>query len=96
MYTIDFTIKFVRDYKKFTGKNKSLKDLIDKKLLSLINDPFTSEFKTHKVKTHLYNYSYSSRISGDIRILWNIDQNNKLNIIALSLGGHTGQNKVYK
>jgi len=39
---------------------------------------------------------YSSKVTGDLRIIWNFDKNNNLFLILLDLGGHEGKNKVYK
>jgi mRNA-degrading endonuclease YafQ of YafQ-DinJ toxin-antitoxin module len=44
--------------------------------------------KTHKIRTKNEHYFYSSRVTGDIRIIWQFDEYNQINIIMVDFGGH--------
>jgi mRNA-degrading endonuclease YafQ of YafQ-DinJ toxin-antitoxin module len=69
---------------------------IVKVLQELSIDPFNVKLRTHKVESRLYGYVYSSRVSGDLRILWIFEDENDLIVLLLSVGGHSGKHKVYK
>jgi mRNA-degrading endonuclease YafQ of YafQ-DinJ toxin-antitoxin module len=87
-YNIIFTNQFLRKYKKLTKNNKSLQELTKKKIHQLSHDPFHPSLRTHK-----YNLDFSTRISGDLRIIWNFTNADTLAI--LNFGGHEGKTKVY-
>jgi len=59
-------------------------------------DPFQDCLKSHKVNTKLNGIRWSSRVTGDIRIIWDFESGlvNVINIF--NIGGHSGQSKVYK
>ena len=96
MYIINTTSKFDRKFKKLIKQNIKLKTLFFTILEIITLDPFASTLRTHKVQTIEGKVRWSSRINGDLRIIWDFDGNN-VNIIDLfDIGGHTGKNKVYK
>lgn len=89
MYTIFTTHKFDKLYSKLIGKDKKLINVIDKVLEKLTQDPFYPGLKSHIVDYDKDVGSiWSSRVTGDMRILWALDPNNKLVIILLKIGGH--------
>jgi len=94
-YHLEFTKKAAKKYKKLTTKNIRLQEKIQEILKVLVNDPFHSKLKTHKVQITNYGIVYSSRITQDIRIIWDIE-NDKVTIILLDIGGHSGSKGVYK
>lgn len=94
-YQLEFTKKAAKKYKKLTIKNKHLQEKIQETLKILVDDPFHSKLKTHKVQITNYGIVYSSRITQDIRIIWDIE-NDKVTIILLDIGGHSGSKGVYK
>ncbi len=63
-------------------------------LLQLIKDPWHMPLKTHKVNTPKWGEAYSSRIAGDIRILWR-QLNSELVLMLIDIGGHSGSKAVY-
>ncbi len=58
-------------------------------------DPFYPGLKTHKVNSRLFGNAFSSRVTGDIRIIWKFDDNKTLTLLLMDLGGHSGRGKVY-
>lgn len=94
-YHLEFTKKAAKKYKKLTTKNKHLQEKIQEILKILVDDPFHSKLKTHKVQITNYGIVHSSRVTQDIRIIWDIE-NDKVTIILLDIGGHSGSKGVYK
>jgi len=98
MYQLEFREYFIKKYLKLINKNPILDLKIEKKLIALGKDPFEKSFRTHKVNAKNFGSSYSSRVTGDIRIIWqyNPDNNNEIQILELlDIGGHSGGNRVY-
>jgi Txe/YoeB family toxin of Txe-Axe toxin-antitoxin module len=94
-YQLEVTKKAAKKYKKLTTKNKHLQEKVQKILKILVDDPFHLKLKTHKVQITNYGIVYSSRITQDIRIIWDIE-NDKVTIVLLDIGGHSGSKGVYK
>lgn len=92
-YTVEFSPDFNKSYEKLTRNNKSLKKSIRRAVNILSNDPFYPGLKTHKAGTRLYGEKYSSRVTGDIRIIWDFIDG-KI-ILLITLGGHDAGG-VYK
>lgn len=95
MYTLFPTKAFLRKAKKLIDSAQKRQNL-EESLIKLETNPFYSTLKTHKVQSGKYGLMYSSRVTGDLRIIWNFDQDDKLILLLLDLGGHEGGNKVYK
>lgn len=78
-------------------RNKTLAVLINNVLKEMETNPFQDSLKSHKVNTKLNGVRWSSRgVTGDIRIIWDFESG-LVNIVSIfDVGGHTGQNKVYK
>jgi mRNA-degrading endonuclease YafQ of YafQ-DinJ toxin-antitoxin module len=93
-FSITYTSKYERDFRKVSKKDKVLaeKILLISHLLSI--DPYSTRLRTHRVNTFYGSRVYSSRVSGDIRILWKLEDGNI--ILLLTIGGHSGGSKVYK
>ncbi len=84
--------QFSKDYKKLSRDSK-LKVQMRKVLERLQTDPFQLPLKTHKVDVPSLGSIYSSKVTGDLRLLWVFDQEDNLVIIAIRLQGH---DTVYK
>lgn len=96
MYEFLYDQLFKRKYKRLTKKNPHIKDLVKKSLQKLSNNPFDLSLHTHKVSSRVRPNVYSSKVNGDIRIIWDFSDES-VNIIDLyDIGGHSGVNKVYK
>jgi hypothetical protein len=59
-------------------------------------NPFSLSLKTHKVINKSSDLVFSSKATGDIRIIWNFSENEVHVIDILDIGGHEGCDKVYK
>ena len=94
-YRLEFTKKAARKYKKLTSKNKVLQETIQETLKVLVDDPFHLNLKTHKVQITNYGIVYSSRITRDLRIIWEIEKE-RITVVLLDIGGHSGAKSVYK
>ncbi len=95
MYKINIKPSFDKSYKKLVKKNDELKIKIQKIFELLAEDPKYPSLHSHKVQTPDFGEKWSSRVSGDIRIIWDFDENNNLVILVLDIGGHSGGGKVY-
>ena len=94
-YQLEFTKKVARKYKKLTTNNKHLQEKVQEILKILIDNPFHSKLKTHKVQITNYSIVYSSSVTKDIRIIWEFEKD-KVIIVLLDIGSHSGSKGVYK
>lgn len=95
MYDFFFTKNFERNYKKLTNHNQNLKKEIKQTINFLKNDPYHPTLRTHKVSTVLWGVKRSSRVNGDIRIIWDFSATSISVINIITLGGHSGKSRVY-
>lgn len=93
-YEIAFDQRFLKRVKKIYKKDKFLYDRYLKFLGKIAKDPFADNLVTHKVNSKNHDLVYSSRVTGDIRVLWLLEEGRV--ILLLDIGGHEGSNKVYK
>ncbi|HEC63934.1 MAG TPA: hypothetical protein ENI23_01425 [bacterium] len=94
MYRLQLTPKFQRAYKKLSKKDKRLGSLVDERLELLRGNPKDSKLRSHVVYRDSYlGTIWSSRVNGDVRILWSYDNQKRLTIILLKVGGH---DEVYR
>ena len=94
-YSLNIFPSFERRFKKFAKKNKKLGELTIRILNNIAEDPFYSSLKTHKVDSKYLKGVYSSRLTGDLRIIWSFDKKRVWVIDIYDIGGHEGSNKVY-
>ena len=94
-YQLEVTKKAARKYKKLTTKNIHLQEKIQEVLKILVDNPFHSKLKTHKVQITNYGIVYSSSATKDIRIIWEFEKE-KITVVLLDIGGHSGSKGVYK
>lgn len=94
IYKIYPTKHYDREYKKLAKRNPRLNEQIVKVIEQLKSDPFKLSLRTHSVNSKICKDAYSSRVTKDIRIIWIFDKE-KEGILLLSIGGHSGSNKVY-
>lgn len=83
---------YIRKLKKLIKNDSSLFKIIDRKLSKLENSPTDPSLKSHKVNTPKFGSCFSSRITGDLRIIWRYNQGEIEVIDLLDIGGH---NEVY-
>ncbi len=95
MYKLVFHQKFLRKSAKLTKRNHALETDVLQTLQQLSENPFEPSLHTHKV-TDIGDLAFSSKITGDLRIIWDFGDE-EINIIELfDIGGHSGKNKVYR
>lgn len=96
MYKLRATIYYKNTLDKLVQDNKTLKKRLFVALAKLAENPKHPSLHSHKVNTAAYGTKWSSSITGDIRIIWDYDSQNRLIILLLDVGGHSGAHKVYK
>ena len=95
-YGLEDTPPFKKSFKKLINSGRLNKQQIEKTFKLLRENPFTPSLKTHRVNTKNYAKAWSSRIDGDLRMIWNFNSLNQIIILLLDIGGHSGSSKVYK
>lgn len=94
-YDLVFSKYYIKKVKKIVGKNKLLGELILNKLNELSLNPNNPKLRTHTVDAMFFGTCNSSRINGDLRIIWRYDSNRFTILNILNIGGHSGTHKVY-
>lgn len=95
MYRIRPLQRYTKDLFKITKRNPRLQKRYQKVLWQMREDPFYSSLNTHKVVSNSWGYAFSSKVTGDLRIIWCFDENDGAIILLLATGGHSGGRKVY-
>jgi len=96
MYVQFSTPTFDKAYKKII-KGDLEKEKRTKKAIKLMRtDPFYPSLKSHKVKTRNFGEKWSSWITGDLRIIWDFDPEEKMRIMLFVIVTHTGTHREYK
>ena len=91
-FDLRFSDQFLKHYNSLIKKDSQLKQRVKKTIELLETNPYYPSLHTHKVFIDELGEVLSSRVSGDIRIIWTFDKNNRLILILLEIGGH---NEVY-
>ncbi len=87
-YQIGTAGSFDSAYNKLVKNNKQLVKKFDKAKDQLSIDPFYPSLNTHKIYLSNGNFYYSSWVTGNIRIFWQFNEENKLVILLYETGGH--------
>ncbi len=95
MYEIEATKYFERKLTKILKNNTKMVSLVYATIEKLRVNPFDNSLRTHKVNAVVMAEAYSSRVSGDLRLIWSF-KNPKTIVILLDIGGHSGSGKVYR
>ena len=90
MHKLKKTLNFVKKADKLVKSDKSLRKKLSKALKNLQTQPFQSSLKTHQVNSRLFGNKWSSRVSGDIRIIWDFTDQNTITILLLDIGESHG------
>lgn len=97
MFTLEYSLDYLKNYKKYIQKNTKLLKALNKTLETLAQNPFHNSLHSHKVDTRKNKDIWSSSITGDWRIAWVFDENvKKAIIICLEVGTHSGSSQIYK
>jgi mRNA-degrading endonuclease YafQ of YafQ-DinJ toxin-antitoxin module len=95
-YHLSPTPYFKKKYQKLIKHNANLKSKVVLVFELLQINPFLPALKTHKVNSKIKDGVYSSRVTGDLRIIWQFEQEQMEILDLLDIGGHSGGKKVYK
>ena len=95
-YKLVFHQKFLRKSAKLIKKNTEIESRLLAVLAQLSENPFEASLHTHKVNDIHGEIAFSSKITGDIRIIWDFRENEIKIIELFDIGGHSGKNKVYR
>jgi mRNA-degrading endonuclease YafQ of YafQ-DinJ toxin-antitoxin module len=87
-FDLRFTDVFLKRFNSITKNDQQLKRRVKKTLELLQLDPYYPSLHTHKVINDQWGEVLSSRVTGDIRIIWTFDKENRLILILLEIGGH--------
>ena len=96
MYKLSFEKNFLKASKKLSNKKRLKLKQLNIVLERLRENPFSQSLKTHRVDSKNHGKAWSSRVDGDLRIIWNFDSEDRVIILLLDIGGHSGTDKVYK
>lgn len=96
MFTLKITATFAATREKIAGNDETLNKRIKTTLQKLAQNPAHPSLQSHKVNTRNYGIRWSSWVTGDLRIIWDYDNEQRLVIIVLDIGTHSGTSKVYK
>ncbi len=96
MYRLSFTSLFRRKLKRLVKNNAELSESAEKTLSLLTANPFSTSLATHKVTSRRGTRLYSSRVTGDLRILWRFHPTEADTVEVVDIGGHSGSKKVYR
>jgi len=93
-YSIQATTRFQREFKRVVKRNRGLEEKFLTVIEKLSLNPFARQLQTHVVNIQGFGKVYSSRVTGDIRIVW-VFKDDTI-IILHRIGGHSGGLNVYK
>jgi mRNA-degrading endonuclease YafQ of YafQ-DinJ toxin-antitoxin module len=83
-YQLDYTNYFLKKLKKLVKKNQPLATRTQNTLETMIQNPFDISLRTHVInfpnQPIKHSQTYSSRVDGDIRIIWGLDRQNLNNL----------------
>lgn len=96
MFTLIATEPFKKTSEKIVGNDEILKKRLKTTLQKLALNPSHPSLQSHRVNTQNYGIKWSSWVTGDTRIIWDYDSEQRLVIIILDIGSHSGAQKVYK
>ena len=96
MMQLQRTSRFNRALKKLLKKQPDLTDQVKTALAVLQTNPRARSLSSHKVIADDKREAFSSRVTGDLRIIWRYADSDKEIIELINIGGHSGSNKVYR
>jgi mRNA-degrading endonuclease YafQ of YafQ-DinJ toxin-antitoxin module len=94
-FMLHHTSRYERDFKKIVRKDKLLASKVRDVSEKLSVNPFSIGLRTHIVRISSLGRVYSSKVSGDIRILWTLEEEGII-ILLHWVGGHSGGSNVDK
>jgi len=95
MYSLDFAQSYESTYKSIIKGNSIREKRVRKALGLLMMDPLYPSLKSHKVNTRRHGVKWSSRVTDDIRLIWDFDNDKAFLIDIVDIGTHSGRHGVY-
>lgn len=83
MYKLSFEKNFLKASKKLSTKKRLKINQLNTILERLRENPFSQSLRTHRVDSKSHGKAWSSRVDGDLRIIWNFDSEDKIIILVL-------------
>ena len=96
MYVLRFVSTYPPTHKALIKGNKVFEKRTEKALKLLKKDPFYPSLKSHKVNTRNFGEKWSSRVAGDLRIIWDFNEKEKRIIILSAITKHSGSHREYR
>ncbi len=96
MFTLKITVAFTVTREKIAGTDETINKRIKTTLQKLAVNPSHPSLQSHRVNTQNYGIRWSSWVAGDLRIIWDYGSKQRLVIIILDIGTHSGRHRVYK
>ena len=96
MFALRLTATFISSKEKIFGNDEILNKRLKITLQKLALDPTHPSLRSHKANTREFGIRWSCWVTGDIRIIWDYDSKERLVIILLDIGKHSGSQKAYK
>ncbi len=93
-YFLYRTNEFERELSKILRNRMELAKRVGIVIKRIKEDPFAVSLRTHSVKVPSFGRVYSSRVNGDYRIIWTLEEEDI--ILLRRIGGHSGSSKVYR
>jgi mRNA-degrading endonuclease YafQ of YafQ-DinJ toxin-antitoxin module len=93
-YSLNTSSRVDKKIQKLIKGDKKLDKRLRKVFRQLEVNPFYKGLKTHRVYTPKWEEAYSSRVTGDLRLIWYLYEDNLL-ILIIDIGGHEGSKSVY-
>ena len=89
VFQIQIDSYFAKKYKKLVKNNFKLNLVVDQAITDLSENPLPQRLGSHKVNSPKFGSCFSSRVTGDIRIIWNYGVDGEVEILELlDIGGH--------
>ena len=96
MFKLNFKEYFLKKYVKLTKCDQKLDDKIRKTLNKLKDNPKDSSLYSHQVISKQFGKLWSSKVTGDLRIIWTYNDDQVFVLDIFDIGGHEGSKSVYK
>ncbi|MEI6221375.1 MAG: hypothetical protein WCP97_01280 [bacterium] len=88
LYTIRQSGSFKKKLKKIVRKDIRIKEVLLSKIQLLRLNPKDKILRSHKVTSSKFGEVFSSYITGNIRLIWKYDENDRIVLCLLDIGGH--------
>ena len=95
-YALLYRPHFLRRLEVLLKRNPSLRKRFEKTLGHLETNPYQPLLRTHKIVRRNGDSAFSSRVTRDLRVIWEFSAEQVHALDLLDTGGHEGARKVYR